>query len=733
MSVAAAAFGGGVRQRRVRTPTVLQMDAVECGAASLAMILACHGRWVPLTELREACGVSRDGSKASNIVRAARAYGLTARGFRCETHHLQALPVPSIVFVNLNHFVVLEGIVGNRVWLNDPATGRRVSTMSDFDAAFSGIVLTLTPDADFRREGRPPRTARELGALLDGLRAPLLLALLAGVGLILPGLVVPAATQVFVDHYLVDRQAHWIPALLAVLLVTALLQTGLSGLKDLVLVRLRTRIAIAVAGGMVWRMLRLPTRFFAQRHSGTLAGRVDLARRLGDHAGGEIAEVLLAAFACLFFLAVMLAYSPLLTLVTLAFTGAVLALFALFQRRLEEIGQRAALTAIKLYGRAMQGIGMIESLKANGTDGAYFAQWSGYLARLVRERQVMGRLQALMAALPDSSMLLNRAVVLAISAWLVARGEMTVGMLAAFQALIGAFSAQLNTLTVQVTALKQARGTLDQFQDVAAAPVAWEFTGTENAPAAAPASVTGRVRKLSGRTSLRGVSFGYTPLGPPLIRDFSLELVAGARVALVGPSGSGKSTVGRLVCGLYDPWEGEILLDGMPLRSVPRTVLRNSLAVVDQDIVLFDGTVRDNITLWDEAMPEQRVVRAARDALLHDDIVARVGGYASRVEEGGRNWSGGQRQRLEIARALVAEPSLLVLDEATSALDPLIEKDLIDNIRRRGCTCLIIAHRLSTIRDCDEIIVMDKGRVIERGTHAELMAIGGTYRGLVES
>ncbi len=729
----AAALGGGALARRARTPTVLQMDAVECGAASLAMVLAWHGRWVPLTQLRDDCGVSRDGAKASNIARAARAHGLTAQGFRCEPHHLKDFPLPAIVFINLNHFVVLEGFAGNRVWINDPATGRRVLSLADFDAVFSGIILTLVPGPDFRRQGQPPRTFRDLAALLEGLRAPLVLALLAGVALLLPGLVVPAATQVFVDYYLVDRQPHWIPALLGVILVTALVQAGLSAVKDVVLLRLRTRIAIAAAGQMVWRMVRLPARFFSQRHAGTLAGRVDLARRLGTHAGAEVAEVALSAFACVFFLGVMLVYSPLLTLITVGFTGAMFTVFAVFQNRLEEIGRKAALTAVKLYGRAMQGIGMIESLKANGTDGAYFSQWSGYLARLVRERQVMGRLQSLMAALPDSLMLLNRAVVLAVSAWLVAEGEMTVGMLAAFQALIGAFAVALNTVTVQATALKQARGTLDQFQDVAAASMAWEFSGAENVPAAAPASVTGRVRKLSGRTGLRGVSFGYSPLDPPLIQDFSLDLVPGARVALVGPSGSGKSTIGRLVCGLYDPWEGEVLLDAVPIRAVPRAVLRNSLAVVDQDIVLFDGTVRDNITLWDDAMPEQRVVRAARDAMLHDDIVARVGGYGSRVEEGGRNWSGGQRQRLEIARALVAEPSLLVLDEATSALDPLVEKDLVDNIRRRGCTCLIIAHRLSTIRDCDEIIVLDKGRVIERGTHDGLMARNGMYRGLVES
>jgi NHLM bacteriocin system ABC transporter peptidase/ATP-binding protein len=717
----------------VRTPTILQMDALECGAAALGMVLAWHGRWVPLPELREACGVSRDGSRALNIAKAARAHGLTAKGFRCEPAHLRDFPVPAILFVNLNHFVVLEGFAGDRVRLNDPAAGRRLLGSAEFDAMFSGVVLCLEPGPEFRRQGRPPRTLADLGGVLAGLRAPFALALVAGLALILPGLVVPTATQIFVDHYLIDRQAHWIPALLGVLAAGAALQAGLAALKDLVLARLRGRIAVAAAAGMFRRALRLPTRFFTQRHAATLAGRVDLARTLGAHAGTELVEAVLAAVSCLFFLMVMLAYSPLLTMVSVSFTVALSGLFALGQRRMEELGRKAAQSGIKLYGRTMQGIAMVETLKANGTDGGYFGQWAGHLANLLRDRQAIGGLQAVMGALPDSVMLLNRAAVLALSAWLVARGEMSVGMLAAFQALIGAFTIPLNTLILRAMDLKQARGTLDQIQDVANSPLSPEFAPGPASGTATPASATGRVRKLSGSLRLDGVTFGYSPLDGPLIEDFRLDLVPGSRVALVGASGSGKSTVGRLASGLYEPWAGDILLDGLPLRSIPRDVLRNSLSVVDQEIVLFDGTVRDNITLWDAAMPEQRVIRAARDAMIHDDIVARPGGYGSRIEEGGRNWSGGQRQRLEIARALVGEPSLLVLDEATSALDPLVEKALIDNIRRRGCTCLIIAHRLSTIRDCDEIVVLDRGRVLERGPHEALMAAGGPYRRLVES
>ncbi|TWB43126.1 NHLM bacteriocin system ABC transporter peptidase/ATP-binding protein [Nitrospirillum viridazoti] len=707
------------------------MEAAECGAACLAMVLAHHGKWVPLPELREACGVSRDGSRASNIVRAARAYGLEAKGFRCEPHHLADIAMPCIVFVDLSHYVVLEGMTGGRVQLNDPAAGRRVLTAAEFDALFSGIVLTFQTGADFRRSGDVPSAWRDIAALVAGTHGPLALAMLAGVALILPGLVVPAATQVFVDYYLVQGQADWGVPLLGVLLATAVVQWGLTGLQNSLLVRLHTRIAILAAGRMVWRMLRLPVRFFGQRHAGALAGRVDLARPLGLQAAEQPVKAALALASSVFFTLAMLLYSPILTLVTLLAAAIPIAALALTQRRLEERVRKAGMAAIKVHGRAVQGIGMVETLKASGTDDVFFGQWAGLLAALVRDRQAAGRIEALLGAVPDGVMLLNRGLVLALSAGFVIAGSMTVGELAAFQTLITAFAAALSTLMRQVTSLKQVRSPLDQLADVATTPLAWEFAGDRPDAPAAPTVRDGA--KLSGALAVRDLTFGYTPQGEAVVKGVDLDIAPGARVALVGASGSGKSTVGRLVAGLFDPLGGDILLDGHPLRAVPRDRLRASLAMVDQDILLFEGTVRDNLTLWDEAVPEARIIRAAKDAMIHDDIVARVGGYGGRVEEAGRNWSGGQRQRLEIARALVMEPSLLILDEATSALDPTIEQALMDNVRRRGCACLIIAHRLSAIRDCDEIIVLKDGRVLERGGHEALMAAGGAYRQLVES
>lgn len=720
--------------RPVSTPTVLQLEATECGAASLAMVLAAHGRWVPLDELRVACGVSRDGSKAGNIVRAARRYGMEAKGYRHDTAGLRTLPMPAIVFVNLNHFLVLEGFRNGKVLLNDPAAGRRRVGEAEFDRIYSGIVLTFVPTPAFERGGRRPGLADRLLARLDGARTSALLVVLAGVGLVVPGFVTPGFSRVFVDQYLIERQEDWILPLLAVMAGLAAVQGGLLWLRLSVLQRLKTRIAIREASGFVHRMLRLPIGFFAQRYAGAIGGRTELAPPLAQNAAGSTTIILIESLSLLFFAAIMLAYSPLLTAVTLACAGGNALIFLALHRRQEEWELKATLDRVKLTGKTMQGLHMVESLKANGTDGPFFERWAGLHALLETQQQRIARGGILFTVMPDGVSHLATVAVLVAGGLEVMNGELTVGTLVAFQAFQTAFNAPVQSLMQTGLALQSARGALDQFEDVAIHPAAAEFERSADVSGAvAEAGVTGLFSRLTGRTAAHGLSFGYNALEAPLVQDFDLALEPGTRVALVGASGSGKSTIGRMIAGLFDPWAGEIRFDGHRPDALPRGLLRNSLAVVDQDIVLFEGTVHDNITLWDDTMPESRVVRAAKDAMIHDAILARPSGYDAHVEEGGRNFSGGERQRIEIARALVTEPSLLILDEATSALDPLVEKAIMDNLRRRGCTCLIIAHRLSTIRDCDEIVVMDRGRIVQRGTHESLAATDGPYRRLVEA
>ncbi|WP_419899580.1 NHLP family bacteriocin export ABC transporter peptidase/permease/ATPase subunit [Roseomonas sp. USHLN139] len=710
---------------RRRSPTILQLEAVECGAACLAMVLATHGRWVPLAELRLACGVSRDGSRAGNVVRAARRYGLEARGFRHELAALKAVPKPAIVFVNLNHFMVLEGFSKGRVFLNDPAGGRRIMTEAEFDAIYSGVVLTFVPGTEFRREGAPPGIAGRLWAQLAGARDAMAYVALAALGLVLAAILLPAFSRIFIDQYLLEGQGDWLEWLVAAFVGLALLQAGLAWLKGLVVRRLATRVTLATSARFVWRMLRLPIPFFTQRYAGSIGSRAELTTALGQHAARDLAVLLAEGLGVLVFLAAMLLTSPPLAAVAALAAAGNLALFLLARRRIEAREQKAALDQVKLGARTMLGLQLIESLKATGTDGPFFTAWAGQHALVASQQQETGRLSAGFVTLPDFLAQLGAALVLLLGGWLVMRGQITLGTLVAFQLLQAGMAVPLRLLMLSAVQLQSARGVVDQLEDVLLQPEAPEFADDHE--------LDGRRQRLSGALSLSGVSFGYALLEPPLIEAFSLELVPGARVALVGPSGSGKSTVGRLVTGLFQPWSGEIRLDGLPPAALPRRLLRDSLAVVDQDIVLFEGSLRDNIALWDDTMPEAAITAAARDAMIHDTIMARPGGYDGAVEEGGRNFSGGQRQRLEIARALVASPSLLVLDEATSALDPVTEKRIMDNLRRRGCACLIIAHRLSTIRDCDEIIVMHRGKVLERGTHETLLAAGGAYARLIEA
>lgn len=711
---------------RRRTPTVLQMEAVECGAASLAMILAHHGLWLPLEDLRQECGVSRDGSKASNLLRAARRHGVVAKGFSLDPERLATLPMPAMVFVNMNHFLVLEGRNAKGYWLNDPAVGRRFVSIAEFDRMFSGIVLTFAPTPAFARGGTPPSPYADLRRLLGRSPPAVAFFLAASLTLIVPGLLVPAFSRIFVDYYLIDRMEHWVAPLLLGMVATLTLQGLLSWLRDHVLLRLETRLTTTGVSHFVWHSLRLPVAFYGQRYAGAVAARVQLLPRLSLLAAHELPRALFHLTSAVVFAALMLQYHATLAALSVAFALANAAVFTWLDRRLVEYSQKKTLDETRLMGKTMQGIQMIETLKASGTERVFFGHWAGLQALVALGEYQIGIRQALLASLPSLLTLLNAAAVLVLGGLFVISGEMTIGMLVGFQALLVAFTRPVEALIQSGTVLQETKGILAQVNDVLNYPEDPEF-------AAATASVGRQPLKLSGRLSVRGLTFGYNPVEPPLIRDFDLDIAPGARIALVGPSGSGKSTVGKLLTGLYRPWSGEIHLDGRPLAEVPRQVLRNSLAVVDQEIVLFEGSVRDNIALWDDTLPDDMVVRAAQDAMIHDAVIERPGGYDAPIEENGRNFSGGQRQRLEIARALACAPSLLVLDEATSALDPVTEKAVIDNIRRRGCACLIVAHRLSTIRDADEIIVMDRGRILQRGTHAELRQADGLYRTLIET
>ncbi len=740
------------RTRRARTPTVLQMEAVECGAAALAIVLGYHGKIVSLEELRLACGVSRDGTKASNMLKAARSYGLKAKGFSKQPRDLAELRLPVIVFWNFNHFVVVEGFAGNRVYLNDPAVGPRVVTAAEFDEAFTGVVLVFEPGPDFTKGGAKRGLLAPLRQRLAGSEVGLLYVVLASLALALPGLVVPVFTRVFVDYCLVENMTDWLGPLLIGMALAALLRAALTWVQRRGLLRLETKLALTCSYRFFRHVLRLPVEFFTQRYGGEIGARVEINDRIAGLLSGELAGNLLAVLMACFYLALMLYFSVPLTLVAVVVAGLNVLVLAGMARRRKDINVRLLQERAKLTGTAMSGLQNIETLKATGSESDFFARWSGYLAKVLVADQRMAVSTLLLGSAPGLLTALGLTAVLGLGALQIMDGRMTIGMLVAFQSLMVSFMEPVNQLVGLGASVQEVEGEMNRLDDVLRYPIDPVFldsaarkTAQETMPGEGPdgveaatlvpvlpGSLGGLSAKLSGRLELKDVTYGYSRLDPPLIEGFSLSMKPGARVALVGLSASGKSTLSKIISGLYQPWSGAVLLDGRPREQIPRAVVTNSLALVDQQFFLFEGTVREVLTMWDATVPEEDVIRAAKDACIHEDIAARPGGYESKVEEGGANFSGGQRQRLEIARALVGNPSLLVLDEATSALDAITEERIDDHLRRRGCTCVIVAHRLSTIRDCDEIIVLDEGQIVQRGTHDELQGVEGLYRQLIQ-
>jgi NHLM bacteriocin system ABC transporter peptidase/ATP-binding protein len=723
----------GKESRRTRTPTVLQMEAVECGAASLGIILAHYGRWVPLEDLRNECGVSRDGSKASNLLRAARAYGLEGKGLRMEPKGIAEAKLPAIIFWNFNHFLVLEGYGPKGVRLQDPASGPRKVTWEEFDGSFTGVILELEPTDAFEKAGAQPSLVKGLASRFHGGMPAIAMCLLAGLGLLIPGLLVPAATRTFVNEVLSQGNRSWLPLLVMGVALAAVAQFAFTWLQQITLLRLSTKLAMSMSTRFMEHVLRLPLLFFSQRYAGHVVTRIQVNDQIASMLSSQLSASLLALLTSMFYLVLMVIYDWQLTFVAVGFAAVNVIFLQLTARKQKDASRRLVQDTGKLTATAVSGLANIETLKATSEDASFFARWAGHQAKVLGSTQELGAPLAALSSLPTLLISMNTAVLIGYGGLQVMDRSLSLGTLVAFQMLAVGFVGPIAQLVGFGSVLQQASGNLASVDDVLnypPDPEAVERERLDEVEVETREGATVRRRmpsRLSGAIELVDLTFGYNPLEPPLVTGLNLKVEPGQRVAIVGPTGSGKSTVSRMVAGLNQPWSGQILFDGIPRSMIPRDVISSSLAFVDQEILLFEATVRDNLTLWDPTVSEDSVVQAAKDAMIWEDVIKRPKGLDRAIEEGGKDWSGGQRQRLEIARALTGNPAILIMDEATSALDPLVEQAIDQHIRARGCTCLIVAHRLSTIRDCDEIVVLEKGIAVERGTHDELVANGGIY------
>ncbi|MER5970516.1 NHLP family bacteriocin export ABC transporter peptidase/permease/ATPase subunit [Streptomyces sp. NPDC002055] len=715
------------RQKTVRSPTVLQMEAVECGAASLAMVLGHFGRHVPLEELRIACGVSRDGSRASNVLKAARSYGLQAKGMQMEPAALAEVRGPAILFWEFNHYVVYDGMgrrLGRRgVHINDPGKGRRFVPMEEFDSSFTGVVLTFEPGDGFRRGGRKPGIMGAMPARLRGTSGTMLAAVIASFLLVVVGAAVPALSRTYIDLFLFGHQTSLLGVLFASMGAAVVLTAVLTGLQQANLLRGRIISSTLSSARFLRHLLRLPVTFFSQRNPADLVQRLQSNDTVAETLARDLAAAGVDAVVVVMYAFLLWAYDPQLTVI-----GILIALLNVVAMRvvirIRATGtQKLRADSARLTNTSYSGLQLIETMKATGGENGYFRRWAGQHATTLDIQQRLGVPSAVLAVVAPTLATLNSAMILLIGGLRAVEGHISIGLLVAFQALVTSFTAPITRLNGVAGRIQDFAADVARLKDVENFPVDSLYTRRE------PEAST---RRLKGHVTLENVTFGYSPLDKPLLTDFSLSVGPGQQVALVGGSGSGKSTVSRLISGLYSPWEGAIRIDGQRLEDLSRSALSASVSFVDQDVFLFEGTVRDNVALWDPSIPDEAVTAALKDAALHEVIARRPGGLRSRVEQDGRNFSGGQRQRLEIARALVRRPSILVLDEVTSALDAETEQVIIDNLRRRGCACVVIAHRLSTVRDSDEIVVLDRGVIVERGRHEDLVLAGGPYAELVK-
>ena len=710
------------KSKLVKVPQVMQMEVVECGAASLTMILAHYGKWLPLEEVRAACGVSRDGSSAKMILRAARNYGLDAKGYRTSPEGLEGKQ-PAIIHWNFEHFVVFRGFDRKgRACINDPGIGPVKWPMEEFRKHYTGVCLTFEPTEKFEKGGQQTSILSYMKKNLNGVSEAFWLTFSFALMGAFVALLSPLFTRIFLDEILSGKNADWVKWFFIGMGALAVFQFFVVLLQSRYTKRVAGALALKSNKDYLRHLLRLPMSYFAMRHVGDLQQRMHLNQEITNSLIEVLAPQVINIGLLVLYLLLMFSYSFWLTIVGFVAAGVNLAIVQYFSTLRINLIRSMEQSEGQYFSATVSCIDNMESIKAAGAETGFFKYWSGLWAHKFNVNANADKQQAQMALLPVMANTLCSVAVLVLGAYFILQGELTVGMLMAFQGFMGSFLAPVNELVNGSQKIVEMRSQMERVEDVMKYP--------EDHRDAKKEILQG---KLGGLLEMKHVTFGYSPLQPPLIEDFNLRVEPGRSVAFVGPSGCGKSTLAKLISGLYKPWSGEILFDGRPIESISNEELTNSVAVIDQNVVLFDDTIAQNIRMWDSSIEDFTVMMACNDAQIRADIVSRPEGFDTKIVKGGQNFSGGQRQRFEIATALAREPIVLIMDEATSALDPKTEDEVMKRIRYMGPTQIIVAHRLSTIRDCDEIIVMDQGQILQRGRHEELIAQEGFYQQLMKS
>lgn len=712
--------------KKVNVPVVMQLEALECGAACLTMILAYYGKWMPLEQVRSDCGVSRDGSNAKNILKAARSYGLDAKGYRFEPETLVSSGLfPCIIHWEFNHFVVLNGFKKGYAYINDPARGTVKMTMEEFDKGFTGICLMFSPTDNFVKSGKRKSTLEFAKERLKGTGPIVTFVIFSTILGYLFNTLSPGFQRFFADRLLTRENSELFMPFIVILSAVGALHILVTGIVDIYTYKIDGKMSVLGNSTYIWKVLHLPMEFFSQRLSGDILERKNANATVSKTLVEVFSPVLLNAFMMIFYLVFMIRYSLPLTVIGLSclLINAILGRF-ISQKRIN-ITRLSLRDRAKLVSTTLSGVRMIETIKSSGAEVGFFKKWAGYQAAVNKEKIEYSHINIWIASIPELINQIANYLVLVIGIALVMNGKFTIGMILGFQMYMEFFINPAMGIISAGQSVQEMRSNMEQLDDVMKYEDDQLFRVKD--------TEIEEYSKLRGQIEIKNVTFGYSKLADPIIKDFSLSIKPGSKIAIVGASGCGKSTLSKLLSGLYMPWSGEILFDGKSLKDIDRNVFTGSVAVVDQDITLFEDSIEQNVKLWDNSIEDFEVIMAARDAQIHDEIMERNEGYKARIEEDGNNFSGGQKQRLEIARVLAQDPSIIILDEATSALDSVTEYQVVEAIKKRGITCIVIAHRLSTIRDCDDIIVLDRGEIVEHGTHDELMQNGSYYKELVSN